>query len=281
MMITKLTVFCRHRTTLEEDIMGLLNSKQNNNASSQDVIKSMLFIAETAVNDKNYQAAFDMYKKIVSVEPNETAQFNLGVLYANGCGVKRDFLEAGYWFAQAQRSEDDEAEDKAYQCMVNFVYQDIESKTPEQVYYSLIKFIKYVYPEQYNENEIGKILFFFAEQSNASQNYKAAFKLFYACAQFANKGEAQNYLGVYFNMGCSVEQNDLAALYWWDKAASNGVEPALKDKNGLLNHYKSSLSPKEFYEQLMILSGWCRVGNEAVPKDAQKADYWREAAEKV
>lgn len=262
--------------------MGLFNSKPNSNMSSQDVIESMLLLAETAMNDKNYKAAFDMYKNIVSLEPNETAQFNLGVLYANGYGVEPDLLQAGYWFAQAQRSEDDEAEDKAYQCMVNFVYQDIENKTPEEVYFSLIKFIKYVYPEQYNENEIGNILFFFAEQSNNSQNYSAAFKLFYACAQFANNGKAQNYLGVYFNMGCGVERNDLAALYWWDKAVSNGAESlALQDKNSLLNYYKSSLSPKEFYEHIMILSGWCRIGNEDVPKDAQKADYWREVAEKV
>ncbi|MBR1531421.1 MAG: sel1 repeat family protein [Eubacterium sp.] len=261
--------------------MGLLNSKSNNSASSQDVIKSMLLIAETAVNDKNYKAAFDMYKQIVSLEANETAQFNLGVLYANGCGVKSDYLEAGYWFAQAQRSEDDEAEDKAYQCMVNFVYQDIKNKTPEEVYYSLIKFIKYVYPERYNEDEIGNILFFFAEQSNNSQNYTAAFKLFYACAQYADNGEAQNYLGIYFNLGYGVEQNDLAALYWWDKAASNGIEPALKDRNGVLNYYKASLSQKEFYEYMMMISGWCRVGNKDVPKDAQKAEYWREVAEKV
>ena len=223
-----------------------------------------------------------MYKKIASLEPNETAQFNLGVLYANGYGVEQDFLQAGYWFAQASRNDDDEAEDKAYQCMVNYIYQDIGNKTPEQVYYSLIKFIKHVYPKQYNEDEIGNILFFFAEQSNNSQNYLAAFKLFYACAQFANKGEAQNYLGVYFNMGYGVEQNDLAALYWWDKAVSNGAESlALQDRNGLLNYYKSSLLPQEFYEQMMILSGWCRIGSEDVPKDAQKAEYWREVAEKI
>ena len=261
--------------------MGLFNSKSNNSASSQDVIKSMLFLAETAVNENNYKAAFETYKNIVSLEANETAQFNLGVLYANGLGVEQDYLQAGYWFAQAQRSDDDEAEDKAYQCMVNYVYQDIENKTPEQVYYSLIRFIKGVYPGQYNEDEIGSILFFFAEQSHNSQNYTAAFKLFYACAQFANIGAAQNYLGIYFNMGCGVEQNDLAALYWWDKAVSNGAgDLALKDRDGLLNHYKATLSPKEFYEYMTILSGWCRIGSEDVPKDAQKAEYWREIAEK-
>ena len=260
--------------------MGLFNSKPNNNTSSQGVIESMLFLAENAVYDKNYKAAFDTYKNIVSLEANETAQFNLGVLYANGWGTERDYLQAGYWFAQAQRSDDDEAEDRAYQCMVDYVYQDIVSKTPEQVYYSLIRFIKTVYPEQFNEEEIGSILFFFAEQSHNSQNYSAAFKLFYACAQFANSGAAQNYLGIYFNMGFGVEQNDLAALYWWDKAVSNGDEPALKDRDGLLNHYKASLSPKEFYEYMMILSGWCRIGNSDVPKDAHKAEYWRGVAEK-
>ena len=48
-----------------------------------------------------------------------------------------------------------------------------------------------------------------------------------------------------------------------------------------LNYYKASLSQKEFYEYMMMISGWCRVGNKDVPKDAQKAEYWREVAEKV
>lgn len=110
--------------------------------------------------------------------------------------------------------------------------------------------------------------------------YSDAAKLFRAAAEYGNDGYSQNYLGVLYNIGAGVEKNDLAALYWLDKAVENGAaDVAQTDKDGILNAYKASLSPAEFYEYMMQLSGWCSLGDENVPKDAEKAKYWRTIGE--
>ena len=106
--------------------------------------------------------------------------------------------------------------------------------------------------------------------------YSEAEKLFRAAAEFGNDGYSQNYLGVLYNAGAGVEKNDLVSLYWFDKAVENGAaDVAQKDREGILNAYKSSLTPSEFFDYMMRLSGWCTLGNENIPKDAEKAKFWR------
>ena len=39
------------------------------------------------------------------------------------------------------------------------------------------------------------------------------------------------------------------------------------------------LSPSKFYDHIMMLSGWCSIGSEDIPKDANKAIYWRKIGE--
>ena len=47
----------------------------------------------------------------------------------------------------------------------------------------------------------------------------------------------------------------------------------------MLNACKANFTPTEFYEEMMKLSGWCRIGSKDVPKDAAKAVFWREIGE--
>ena len=104
--------------------------------------------------------------------------------------------------------------------------------------------------------------------------------MFRAAAEFSSYGYSQNCLAVLYNVGAGLEKNDLASLYWFDKAVDNGAaDVAKKDRDGILNAYKTNLTPREFYEEMMKLSGWCNIGSEAVPKDAAKAAYWRAIGE--
>ena len=112
------------------------------------------------------------------------------------------------------------------------------------------------------------------------KEYPSAAKLFRAAAEFGNDGYSQNYLAVLYNLGAGVEQNDLAALYWFDKAVDNGVaDVARKDRDGILNAYKANFTPTEFYETMLTLSSWCGSGHEDVPKDAPKSAFWRKLGE--
>ena len=81
-----------------------------------------------------------------------------------------------------------------------------------------------------------------------------------------------------YNAGAGVEKNDLVSLYWFDKAADQGIEKALADRDGILNAYRNNLSSEEFYDYMARLSGWCAVGSRNVPRDARKAKHWNTVA---
>ena len=74
----------------------------------------------------------------------------------------------------------------------------------------------------------------------AAEENDAAAKVFRAAAEFGNDGYAQYYLAVLYNAGSGVEQDDLAALYWLDRAADNGIEEAIADRDGMLDAWRET-----------------------------------------
>ena len=247
---------------------------------SKKIIEVMLMTAGEAMRNGDYMRAADTCKSILELEPNETAQYILGNLYAQGNGVGQDFMEAAYWFHQAELAGNEMAGKLCIKCMLDFTHQKFENKTSEILYTDMVRFVKYIYPEENAEFKAGRNLFSIAGNHFNNKEYPQAAKIFRAAAQFGNDGYSQNYLAVLYNAGAGVEKNDLASLYWFDKAVDNGVEISRKDRDGILNAYKTNLTTTEFYEQMMMLSGWCSVGSGDVPKDAAKAEYWREIGEK-
>lgn len=249
--------------------------------SSKDVVNMMVMMANMAMENGDYERAAEGYKNILKLEPNETAQYNLGSLYAQGKGVKQDFMEGAYWFRQAERGGDEHAGKLCMKCSMDFVHQDFDKKSPERLYSDMMRFVKYIYPETENVNlEVCRKLFAIAGNHFNKKEYSVAAKLFRAAAEFGNDGYSQNYLAVLYNLGVGFEQNDLAALYWFDKAVDNGAaDVARKDRDGMLDAYKTNFTPVEFYEEMQKLSSWCSIGHEDVPKDAPKAVFWREIGE--
>ena len=112
--------------------------------------------------------------------------------------------------------------------------------------------------------------------NGVEQNFVEVAKLFRSAAEFGNDGYSQNFLAVLYNTGSGVGKNDLAALYWFDRATDNGVEVAKKDRDGIFNAYRNSNSPEEFNSLMQTLSDWCKTGTADIPQDAKKAAYWLE-----
>ena len=50
---------------------------------------------------QNYEAAMDCYKKAAE-NYNDTALYNIGVLYCNGLGVEKDYERAVHYFRRQQ-----------------------------------------------------------------------------------------------------------------------------------------------------------------------------------
>lgn len=240
--------------------------------SSQDIIETMVMMAGISIEQGDYSRAVETYKNILRLQPNETAQYNLGTLYAQGKGVKQDFKEAAYWFYQAG---DEQAKKLSIKCMMDFIHQDFDNKTAEDIYFDMLRFVKFVWPGNTLELEVNRNLCNMAELHFCREEYAKAVKLFRAAAEFGNDTEAQCVLAMLYFNGNGVEKNDLISLYWFDKAVDNGNEDTRSDRDGILNAYRTNFSPAEFYEQMMILSGWCSIGNEDIPRDANKAIHWR------
>ncbi len=257
---------------------------ESDNRNSEKVINSMLMLAGAAVENEDYPRAAKLYFGVLSLEPNASAQYNLGRLFALGLGVEQSYMKAAYHFHQAELlTGDEDAKSLCMQSLYDFIYQEIEQKQLHEVYGDLRYFFRFAMPEkETQDSEINEILTFFGGRSYKSENYSDAARLFRVAAQFGDDGYAANSLAILYNLGKGVEQNDLAALYWFDKAVDNGArDVALTDRDGLLNHYRSNLTPQDFYASMLALSGWCRVGSEDVPRDPAKAEYWREIAESI
>ena len=253
-------------------------TKNGTTANSQEIIDTMIAVANLAIEKGDYRLAVETYKSILELQADETAQHNLGTLYAQGKGVKQDFREAAYWFNQAG---DEQSKKLCMKCMTDLIHQDFQNKTSEQIYFDMVRFVKFIWPLKNLELEVNRNLYSMAIIHFNKQEYTEAAKLFRAVAEFGNDGASQNYLAILYNQGVGVEKNDLVSLYWFDKAVDNGIGVAQTDRNGILNAYRTNFPLADFYKQIMILSGWCSIGSEEIPKDANKAIYWRKIGEKA
>lgn len=262
--------------------MGLFDKifKKNNNEpkeemSSQQIIDAMIANADICMKNGEFSRAFDTYREIVKLCPNTTAMYNLGNLYAQGKGVEQNYLEGAYWFHQANLAGDEMAGKLCTKCMMDGVHQNFNQKTPRMLYDELVHFAAYVYPDKNSAETAASNIYQLAGHHFNKEEYGAAAKFFRAAAEYGDHGASQNYLAVLYNAGAGVEQDDLAALYWFDRAVDHGIKAAKQDRDGIFNAYKSDSSAEEFYDIMQTLSHRCAVGDEDIPKDVQKAAYWR------
>ncbi len=270
-----------------EELFGNeLTDDAEDRRGSKGVIDMMVMMANTAFEEGNYEEAFHGYLEVLKLEPNDVAQYNLGSMYAQGKGVKQDFIEGAYWFHQAELSGDEHAGLLCLKCALDFVHQNFKKKSPEQLFTDMVRFVKRVYPDAIDTNrEVCSKLSDIAENHSDKDEFAAAAKLLRAAAEFGHDGYSQLSLALQYTEGEGVEENGLASLYWLDKAVDNGpIEIAFlakETRDEVLNTFKSRISATEFYDEMMKLSGLCSVGSKDVPKDAAKAAYWREIGEKA
>lgn len=246
---------------------------------SGQVIEQMLANAQMLLNEGMEERAFDTYKSIVKLEADVTAQYNLGVLYATGRGTEQDFLQAAYWFHQAAMCGDKQSEKMRLKCMMDYVQKDFAHKTCQMLFDEMIRYAVTLYPREDKVEIAVDKMFVLAEYYLSIEDYVHALKLLRAAAECGDDGRAQNRLGVLYNLGVGVERDDLVALYWFDRAADNRIGPAKTDRDGIFNAYRNNFSRREFVELMFTLGEYCAKGTDEIPRDGQKAAYWRKIAE--
>lgn len=255
--------------------------KEEKKTGSQDVINGMLMNADICMNQGNFKQAFDTYKQIVTMQPDTTAQYNLGSLYAQGKGTEQNFFEAAFWFHQANLGGDEQAGKLCAKCMMDYIHQNLDAKTSRMVFDEMIRLVSSLYPGDDSIAIAVENIYGIAELHFNKKEYAAAAKLFRAAAEYGKHGDSQNVLAVLYNAGAGVEKNDLAALYWFDLAVDNHVKAAKQDRDGILNAYYSNASPKEFFNIMEHLAKACANGTEAIPRNYEKAAYWRKQCEEM
>lgn len=271
----------------EVTAMGLFDNlfqkkkSENKSLPSEKVIQSMLANAEVCLESNMPERAFETYKQIVKMAPNTTAQYNLGSLYAQGRGTDKDFLQAAYWFRQAAANGESSAEKLLVKSTMDYFDQDLSEIIPYGIYQKTQQYILLLYPKEDGKSIAIGTLYSLAGHHFNKKEYEGAAKLFRTAAEYYNHGESQNYLAVLYNLGAGLEKDDIAAMYWFDRAADNGVEAAKKDRDGILNAYFENSSPEEFFDIMEILAKACSNGTIDIPQDYEKAKYWRTQYEKL
>ncbi|GBC26213.2 kinase-like domain-containing protein [Rhizophagus irregularis DAOM 181602=DAOM 197198] len=194
--------------------------------------------AEKEANAKNYASSW--YQKAASGDIR--AQYNLGMCYEIGFGVKEDKFEAFQWYQKVTENGNNNAQNKLYQKATEKV--DKEMKYILDLFYKSngIKMDKF---EAYNQNQImasaqNKLGIFYeygfgVENSIFYENgigvkddQIEAFKWIKKAAE-QGCDFAQNKLGIYYKYGIGVEEDEFKAFYWYQKATENG------NKNAFLN----------------------------------------------
>ncbi len=254
---------------------------EDKSLTSEKVIQKMLVNAERCLESDMPERAFETYKQIVELTPNTTAQYNLGSLYAQGKGTDQNFLQAVYWFHQAALNGDTSAEKLLVKSTMDYFEQDLSEVKPSGIYQKTQQYIQNLYPKENGNSIAAETLYSLAGHHFNKREYAEAAKLFRTAAEYYNHGQSQNYLAVLYNTGAGVEKDDLAALYWFDRAVDNGMEISKKDRDGILNAYFENSSLEEFFDIMEILARACINGTIDIPRDNEKAKYWRIQCEKL
>jgi len=249
--------------------------------TQEEVVSSLLVLGQVALQSKDYESAVEAYASVLQLEPNETAFYNLGSFRARGLGVRRDYAEAARLFHQAERLGNKRAGSLCAKCMFDFIHEGFDDRTPADLYAAMGVFVSMVYPEAADQGqEVNSGLFAIASTHLNRGEYAQAAKVFRAAAEFGNEGYAQHYLGVLYSAGIGVQKNELAALYWLDRAVDTGAAGvALGERDAMIDSYRQNLSGQEFQQTMTQLADWCEAGTPDVPVDHDKAAQWRELAQ--
>jgi TPR repeat protein len=167
-----------------------------------------------AFKNRDYQKAFREWKASADAGQAE-AQFDLGVLYAQGSGVRRDLTEAARWYRKAADQGNAEAE---------FALGQMYSRgwgVPRDESDALRWFQMASDPDSNGPPTDWALIDGFGMEPDQKQ---AAY--WYQMAADKGHAEAQYNLARLYATGKGVAHNEEQALHWVRAAASQGYAPA-------------------------------------------------------
>ena len=229
--------------------------------------------------DQDYGKAMELYT-LASAEGNSTAMNNIGWLYLNGLGVKRDLKAAVEWFEKAAQSDNttaminlgnicegyglDDESNPDYKGAMQWYTKAAQLGVP-QAKLNLGNLYHYGHGVRKNYRKAAEIYkelalsgyvnayfymgLYFQNGFHFKQNYDAA-RYFYEMGAAANDSLSMMNLGVMYGKGRGVEVDNEKALHWYIQAGERGDTLAY------------------------VNVGWFFEKGRAVEQDYTQAMYW-------
>ena len=165
-------------------------------------------------DEQEYAKAFVWYMR-AGKRGHPVAQNNLGVLYQDGAGTKKNYKQAKKWYFKSARQGNALAANN-----LGYLFE-----TTEQNYIKAVEWYQVSANKGYAvaQNNLGlKYQFGLGIQKDcnkALELYELAEKQGMYCAQYN--------IGLIYEQGCGdIQKNYAIAIEWYKKAASNGLEGA-------------------------------------------------------
>lgn len=148
-----------------------------------------------------------------------TAQFNLGVMYANGLGVNRDMQVAMDWWGRAAAQLHVRAAHNLALAMLSGE-PVIDGRPAEPDYPGILRYLKIGSDAGYPNSEytLGKL---YAEGVGVEKDQRRAAELFLSSA-IKGFAKAQYNLGKIYRDGNGMPKDEALSLFWFTQAAERG-----------------------------------------------------------
>ena len=177
--------------------------------------KSEASLSDTAISSGSPNHFNEIEKK--AARRDAEAQFNLGVLYDDGKGVKQNYAKAAIWYQRA-------AEQGHAQAQVNLGISYYAGKGVKQNHAEAAIWYQRA-AEQGHAQAQYNLGVLYDNGEGVKQNHAEA-AIWYQRAAEQGHAQAQYNLGVSYDDGEGVEQNHAEAAIWYQRAAEQGYAQA-------------------------------------------------------
>lgn len=148
----------------------------------------------------------------------------------------------GFLVFQAQSQGKEEAGRLLARSTLDYFRQDLDRLTPELLWKKAADFSERVFGEQETRAASISCLKQMVNFCIEKEDFENEVKIVRALAEYGKDAESQNRMGVLYNRGIGLERNDLAALYWFNKAEEQGNAGARADCDGISRRIPGALA---------------------------------------
>ena len=184
---------------------------------------------DTGNREQDFKTAYNYYSENAEKGDYEV-KCNLGVMYRMGKGVKRDYQKALYWFTKASEHGYERAN-----FHIGMMYENgdgVKKNYLKAIDYFMVAGVH----SEYIKNKIEK--------------YKTEAEV--------GDGKFQYKLGLIYENGIGIRKNSKSAIYWYEKAASNGIRDA---NNRLACLYYCKHDEESFEKAFDLLKKHAEIGD--------------------